>query len=185
MPNTRSTMLWHLIDLTSATLPRFLTPSQPTGAILVCNFFHADIRKLVKPTMTSFLISLVVASTALASSSAFVPTSLPAAASTRILTLAAKSDDSDDSTANKNLGINEVMTQMGATAALSMALWGAPTALVSSSVSDHQSMMPPMIEQVFAANAKEKASGSGSRVNKDAESLLRYGLPIQNKEVCI
>ena len=74
---------------------------------------------------------------------------------------------------------------MGATAALSMALWGAPTALVSSSVSDHQSMMPPMIEQVFAANAKEKASGSGSRVNKDAESLLRYGLPIQNKEVCI
>jgi hypothetical protein len=27
------------------------------------------------------------------------------------------------------------------------------------------------------------ASGSGSRVNKDAESLLRYGLPIQNKEV--
>jgi hypothetical protein len=35
------------------------------------------------------------------------------------------------------------------------------------------------------ANAKEMASGSGSRVNKDPESLLRYGLPIQNKEVCI
>jgi hypothetical protein len=34
-----------------------------------------------------------------------------------------------------------------------------------------------------AAFAKEMASGSGSRVNKDAESLLRYGLPIQNKEV--
>jgi hypothetical protein len=33
------------------------------------------------------------------------------------------------------------------------------------------------------AQAKEKASGSGSRVNKDPESLLRYGLPIQNKEV--
>jgi hypothetical protein len=33
------------------------------------------------------------------------------------------------------------------------------------------------------ANAKEMASGSGSRVNKDPESLLRYGLPIQNKEV--
>jgi hypothetical protein len=35
----------------------------------------------------------------------------------------------------------------------------------------------------FVANAKEMASGSGSRVNKDPESLLRYGLPIQNKEV--
>jgi hypothetical protein len=33
------------------------------------------------------------------------------------------------------------------------------------------------------AMAKEMASGSGARVNKDAESLLRYGLPINNKEV--
>jgi hypothetical protein len=35
------------------------------------------------------------------------------------------------------------------------------------------------------AVAKEMASGSGSRVNKDPESLLRLGLPINNKEVCI
>ena len=34
-----------------------------------------------------------------------------------------------------------------------------------------------------AAVAKEMASGSGSRVNKDPESLLRYGLPINNKQV--
>jgi peptidylprolyl isomerase len=34
-----------------------------------------------------------------------------------------------------------------------------------------------------AAVAKEMASGSGSRVNKDADSLLRYGLPIKNKDV--
>jgi hypothetical protein len=33
------------------------------------------------------------------------------------------------------------------------------------------------------AFAKEMASGSGSRVNKDPESLLRYGLPISNPEV--
>ncbi len=33
------------------------------------------------------------------------------------------------------------------------------------------------------ANAKEMASGTGTRVNKDPESLLRYGLPINNKEV--
>ena len=36
---------------------------------------------------------------------------------------------------------------------------------------------------VMTAQAKEMASGTGSRVNKDAESLLRYGLPINNKEV--
>lgn len=35
----------------------------------------------------------------------------------------------------------------------------------------------------FVVNAKEMASGTGSRVNKDPESLLRYGLPINNKEV--
>jgi cyclophilin family peptidyl-prolyl cis-trans isomerase len=33
------------------------------------------------------------------------------------------------------------------------------------------------------AVAKEMASASGSRVNKDADSLLRYGLPINSKEV--
>ena len=37
----------------------------------------------------------------------------------------------------------------------------------------------------FVVNAKEMASGTGSRVNKDPESLLRYGLPINNKEVCV
>lgn len=35
------------------------------------------------------------------------------------------------------------------------------------------------------AMAKEMASGSGSRVNKDPESLLRYGLPIDNKDVSV
>jgi hypothetical protein len=41
------------------------------------------------------------------------------------------------------------------------------------------------IHDNYIVNAKEMASGSGSRVNKDPESLLRHGLPIQNKEVCI
>ena len=39
------------------------------------------------------------------------------------------------------------------------------------------------VEVQSVAVAKEMASGSGSRVNKDADSLLRYGLPIKNKEV--
>jgi hypothetical protein len=48
---------------------------------------------------------------------------------------------------------------------------------------ENPTQLNPIILNV--ANAKEMASGSGSRVNKDPESLLRYGLPIQNKEVCI
>jgi hypothetical protein len=52
----------------------------------------------------------------------------------------------------------------------------ASTAAIASSI-------PQVHLQSSAAHAKEMASGSGSRVNKDAESLLRYGLPIQNKEV--
>jgi len=35
----------------------------------------------------------------------------------------------------------------------------------------------------IVASAKEMASGSGSRVNKDPDSLLRYGLPINSKDV--
>ena len=60
-----------------------------------------------------------------------------------------------------------------ASAAVSAALWGSDLAPFA-----QQQMM-----QVQPVQAVEKASGSGSRVNKDPESLLRYGLPIQNKEV--
>ena len=68
-------------------------------------------------------------------------------------------------------------TKAVAAAFLAGALWAAPAAV------------PPSISQggdvpvMMVAQAKEMASGSGSRVNKDPESLLRYGLPINNKEV--
>eukprot|EP01082_Thalassiosira_pseudonana_P006497 g5818.t1 g5818 contig20:227119-228635(-) len=64
--------------------------------------------------------------------------------------------------------------------ALAAALWGAPA-----TVAPH--LLPLTNNNVIVsssmANAKEMASGTGSRVNKDPESLLRYGLPIDNKEV--
>jgi peptidylprolyl isomerase len=62
-------------------------------------------------------------------------------------------------------------TKVLATTALITTLWSAP------SVPFFHEHHPP------AAAAKEMASGSGSRVNKDPESLLRYGLPIKNAEV--
>ena len=65
--------------------------------------------------------------------------------------------------------------------------------IIASTVWSSPASMAPLLQERYPmltvlshdgmAQAKEKASGSGSRVNKDPESLLRYGLPIQNKEV--
>jgi hypothetical protein len=66
-------------------------------------------------------------------------------------------------------------------------LWGSP-ALLAEQALNSQHHLPPMVSHVLVdksmiANAREKASGTGSRVNKDPESLLRLALPIKNKEV--
>jgi hypothetical protein len=60
-----------------------------------------------------------------------------------------------------------------AAAVFAASLWAAPA-------SDLPFLGP---QSTSTAIAKEMASGSGSRVNKDPESLLRLGLPINNKEV--
>jgi len=68
--------------------------------------------------------------------------------------------------------------------ALAAALWVAPASMAGPMTSNFPSVASG--NNVIAssvASAKEMASGSGTRVNKDAESLLRYGLPINNKEV--
>lgn len=69
--------------------------------------------------------------------------------------------------------MNSVVAKTCATAVMTAFLWGTPGVL-----SEHNNL--PFVD---VANAVEKASGTGSRVNKDAESLLRLGLPIKNKEV--
>ena len=69
-----------------------------------------------------------------------------------------------------------------ATVALAAAIWSGPNAVIGPAVSSFANL-PEGITSALVANAKEMASGSGSRVNKDPESLLRYGLPIDNKEV--
>jgi hypothetical protein len=75
---------------------------------------------------------------------------------------------------------NNVFGKACATAAMTAFLWGSPALLAEQAVHHNLPLMDPT---TMVANAKEMASGSGSRVNKDAESLLRLGLPIKNKEV--
>jgi len=69
---------------------------------------------------------------------------------------------------------------------LAGALWTSPSALVSMTASSGHGN-PTWFDGITSsvvADAKEMASGSGARVNKDADSLLRYGLPIpKDKEI--
>jgi hypothetical protein len=80
---------------------------------------------------------------------------------------------------------------------LATALWASPVAITAIASIVH--MSPPLGENYavsvassssisswtssyISASAKEMASGSGTRVNKDPESLLRWALPIDNKD---
>lgn len=67
--------------------------------------------------------------------------------------------------------------------ALAAALWAAPATMAGPMTSNFPTAMGNNVISSSIASAKEMASGSGTRVNKDPESLLRYGLPIKNKEV--
>jgi len=78
---------------------------------------------------------------------------------------------------------NNVFSTFAATAAMSAFLWASP-AMLADQASTHQFPFSDFVEQHVVASAKDKASATGSRVNKDAESLLRLGLPINSKEVC-
>lgn len=67
--------------------------------------------------------------------------------------------------------------------ALAAALWVAPATMAGPMTSHFPNAANNDMIASSVASAKEMASGSGTRVNKDPESLLRYGLPIDNKEV--
>jgi len=82
--------------------------------------------------------------------------------------------------ASNNNFMNQVQRVLG-TAAIVTSIWGG---LPTVSIEQQQHEMMPHLGSLHPpmAIAKEMASGTGSRVNKDPESLLRYGLPINNKE---
>jgi hypothetical protein len=92
----------------------------------------------------------------------------------------------DDQGEQPKADLSKIFYQFAAGFALTTTLWTAVPAMDLQSfvfpTSSSDSSRPPLL-MAMTANAKEMASGSGSRVNKDPESLLRYGLPISNKEV--
>lgn len=74
-----------------------------------------------------------------------------------------------------------------ASSLMAASLWASPSAFfgsVSSVTNPSENSVWNGIRSTVVADAKEMASASGSKVNKDAESLLRYGLPIpKDKEI--
>mmetsp|Transcript_11862 Transcript_11862/g.34016 ORF Transcript_11862/g.34016 Transcript_11862/m.34016 type:complete len:461 (+) Transcript_11862:42-1424(+) len=85
---------------------------------------------------------------------------------------------------NAERSSNNVFSTFCATAAMSALLWGSP-GMLAEPANNHQLPfgLNEIVQQNVVASAKDKASATGSRVNKDAESLLRLGLPIESKEV--
>lgn len=90
--------------------------------------------------------------------------------------------DSKSNTNHDDQSISSWLGKVATTAAITASLWGAPS-VVAENVLWNIDASPNQIVSSYVASAKEMASGTGSRVNKDADSLLRLGLPIQNKEV--
>lgn len=125
------------------------------------------------------LASFLLFSTAIAGSSAF---SVQHAATTTTITssrhavklsAASNNDDISDSWQHQ-------MGKLLATGLVTASLWAAPVTMQQNF--NHFDNGPQLFPSTVA-NAKQMASASGSRVNKDPESLLRYGLPINSKEV--
>jgi hypothetical protein len=76
---------------------------------------------------------------------------------------------------------HDILPKAFAVSLLSIFMWSSPVAITTPS--QNGQIIGTVALSNNVVSAKEMASGSGSRVNKDPESLLRYGLPIDNQEV--
>ena len=133
-------------------------------------------------------VSLVVLFLQITLGSAFVQQSIAPRSRCTILNSHSREDDSEDTPFTSWCNNIESMKQEAkktlATAFFAATLWASPSVLLGLPQQQYDSTTPNIpYASTVVASAKEMASGSGSRVNKDPESLLRYGLPINNKEV--
>jgi hypothetical protein len=159
---------------------------------------------------TTYLLVTLISMLAIESTLAFAPPQFRQPPATTTNTpLDQKTVREEDSVSSF---LEQVMPKSFATAVLAASVWCAPAMLASVMVPTTTSTLatsltpPPSsssslvmdattttrtVQQYHSALsfgsgtafAREMASGSGSRVNKDPESLLRYGLPISNPEV--
>lgn len=124
-----------------------------------------------------------------ASVSAFAPSSIKsstASSSSTSHSFALNAERNSNNVTSKQQSLPDQVKAIMASTFMAAALWASPPAALFNTLdgSSSSSNMMNEIRTTIVADAKEMASGSGSRVNKDPESLLRYGLPIpKDKEV--
>jgi len=142
------------------------------------------------PSLLCSTITLLFATTTIPTCSSFTPaitTRHHQTTTTTTTTTQINAFNNDELNNNPNihwLGIQDNVKGAIAATVLAGSLWASPSALVSTMRSSDGPIWWDSIAPTVVADAKEMASGSGSRVNKDAESLLRYGLPIpKDKEI--
>lgn len=134
--------------------------------------------------MRFYRISLALLGSSFASTSAFSPQSraaVPVRASSPPRATNARDDDAVAT--NPLESVDAAVRGALSGIALAAALWAAPATLAGPAASHFSSLYDNGVVASSIAGAKEMASGTGTRVNKDPESLLRLGLPIDNKEV--
>lgn len=134
--------------------------------------------------MRFYSSSLLVLGSSIASTNAFAPQARTAETARAAPLNAARKSQNEPNVVDVLESVDATVKGALSGMALAAALWAAPATLAGPMTSHFPNVASG--DGVMAssiASAKEMASGSGTRVNKDAESLLRYGLPINNKEV--
>jgi len=127
------------------------------------------------------LSTLLLVLQSFSSTSAFTPGTTKTHASPTFLKMQLNNHDVEHKLPQKIMKEAKDVLSVGMMAAL---LWTSPIAMMDGvNHANNNNIIMENIHGTLVADAKEMASGSGSRVNKDAESLLRYGLPIKSKEV--
>ncbi len=128
----------------------------------------------------------MLAATTASTTIAFAPNALnthPSSAATT-LNLQANNDNG-----TKIKSFPDQVKGIVASTVIAAALWASPPPALFDNMNmdaatNANNQFMNAIQTSMVADAKEMASGSGSRVNKDPESLLRLGLPIpKDKEV--
>mmetsp|Transcript_12868 Transcript_12868/g.27323 ORF Transcript_12868/g.27323 Transcript_12868/m.27323 type:complete len:470 (+) Transcript_12868:181-1590(+) len=133
--------------------------------------------------MRFYSASLLLLGASVASTNAFAPQTRNANTPVRSSPLYASEPQHENNVIDTLESIDATVKGALSGMALAAALWVAPATMAGPMTSHFPSVSDNNVIASSVASAKEMASGSGTRVNKDPESLLRYGLPINNKEV--
>lgn len=133
--------------------------------------------------MRFYNVALFLLGSSIAPTNAFAPQALTTNTPIRTSPIYATKPQNENTVVDTLEAVDATIKGALSGMALAAAIWAAPATMAGPMTSHFPSASGNGVIASSIASAKEMASGSGTRVNKDPESLLRYGLPINNKEV--